>query len=285
MTRRLVFVVVALAACADTFEPPPSVMLVADRAGDRIVQFDGDTGEWRGEVVAVDRPSSTRLGPDGMLYVAGFGRSEIVRIDPRAGGVPDRFFKNTEVLEEPVELLFRGAELVVLGHDTSNAVVVDPSGAMVQEIGYPDMRGAHDFAFADNGLLYVATGYDVELRSSIQVWDVEAGVMVHRLGTLAQVANATGIVAVDDAIYVTDYERGRLIRFDGDRPHAIAVGLEHPISLELGPDGRFYVVDERGIHRIERDGTYVSLFVSVGDHLAGPRSVTFLPRESMRPDE
>lgn len=257
-------------------------MFVADRSADRIVQLDGVTGEWLSEVAAIDRPSSMRLGPDGALYVAGFGRSEILRIDARTGAPVERFYRNTEILEEPVELLFQGRELVVLGHDTHNAVVIDPTGTMVQDVGYPDMRGAHDFVFGSGGLLYVATEHDVELGSAIQVWDVATGAMVERFGTLAQIANATGIVAIDDALYITDYERGRLIRFDAARrPHAIAVGLVHPISLELGPDGLFYVIDERGIHRIARDGSYVSLFAPVSEHLVGPRSVTFALRDEL----
>jgi sugar lactone lactonase YvrE len=254
-------------------------MFVADRTANRIVQFDGVTGEWVGEVATVDRPSSLRLGPDRSLYVAAFGGSQILRFDPAARTMTAPFFQDTEILEEPVELIFQDLELVVLGHDTHNAVVLDPSGTMVRDIGYPDMRGAHDFAFGADGLLYVATEHDVSLGAAIQVWDIDTGTMAHRLGTLDQLANASGIVAVDDELYVTDYERGRLIRFAGDEPTVIAEGLVHPISVELGPDGRFYVIDERGIHRLERDGAYDSLFVS--DHLVGPRSVTFVLRDEL----
>jgi sugar lactone lactonase YvrE len=255
-------------------------MFVADRSADRIVRFDGVTGDFLGELAAVDRPSSMRLGPDGALYVAAFGGSEILRFDARTGAAQARFFRNTEILEEPVELLFRGRELVVLGHDTQNAIVIDPSGTMVKDVGYPDMRAAHDFAFGDDGLLYVATQHDVVLGSAIQVWDVATGAMIDRFGTLAQIANATGIVAAGGMLYVTDYERGRLIELDAERrPHVIAVGLVHPISVELGPDGVFYVADERGIHRIARDGAYLSLFAPVGEHLVGPRSVTFALRD------
>jgi sugar lactone lactonase YvrE len=273
--RFALMLAVVVPACTAETETPTSVMFVADRSADRIVRFDTASGEYLGEVTYVDRPSSMRLGPDGMLYVAGFGVSEILRVDP-AGAPPTRFFRNTEILEEPVEVLFRGGELVVLGHDTHNAIVIDPNGAMTHDIGYPDMRGAHDFGFANNGLLYVATEHDVVLKSAIQVWDVATGALVEHFGTLAQVRNASGIVAIDDSIYVTDYERGWLLHFDTVRhPNAIAVGLVHPIALELGPDGMFYVADERGIHRIARDGTYQSLVVPVGEHLVGPRGMTF----------
>ncbi|HEY5946243.1 MAG TPA: hypothetical protein VIV40_12160 [Kofleriaceae bacterium] len=279
MTRRALVAFVVIAGCGDNAAPAPaSVMFVADRTANRILQFDGVTGEFGGEVATVDRPSSVRFGPDHQLYVAAFGGSEILRIE---AGAPTGFFRDTEILEEPVELIFRGPELVVLGHDTHNAVVIDPDGAMTHDVGYPDMRGAHDFVFGDDGLLYVATEHDVSLGTAIQIWDVQAGTMVGQLGTLDQLANATGIANVDGQLYVTDYERGRILRFDGDAPVVIADDLVHPISIELGPDGLFYVIDARGIHRYAQDGTYVSLFVPIGDHLVGPRSATFVLRADL----
>lgn len=278
MTRRLLFVAISVAACGDNLEPPaPSVMFVADRGANRIVQFDGITGEWLGELASIDRPSSVRLGPDHMLYIAGFGDSAITRID--ASGAPsDMFYKDTEVLEEPVELVFHGAELVVLGHDTHNAIVIDPSGAMVHDVGYPDMRGAHDFSFGSDGLLYVATEHDASLGTAIQVWDLALGTMIDRFATLDQLANATGITAIDDALYVTDYERGRLVRFTGPDMVVLVDDLVHPISIEQGPDGLLYIIDERGIHRYDVDGTYVSLFAPIDEHLVVPRNASFGPR-------
>lgn len=266
----------SIAACGDNIEPPASVMFVADRTANRIVRFDGVTGDWLGELAAIDRPSSVRLGPERMLYVAGFGDSAIVRIDARTGAPSGMFFQDTEILEEPVELVFRGAELVVLGHDTHNAIVIDPSGAMVHDVGYPDMRGAHDFVFGPGDLMYVATQYDVTLGSAIQVWDLALGAMVDRFASLDQLANATGIATVDDALYITDYERGQLVRFSGHAMEILADDLVHPIGLELGPDGLLYVIDDRGIHRYATDGSYVSLFAAIGEHLVGPRSATFV---------
>ncbi len=281
MTRRLLFLVV-LAACADEASPPASILYVADRGANRIASFDGVTGEWLGDVASVDRPSSMRLGPDGMLYIAAFGGSQVLRVAPQAAAEPGRFYQDTEVLEEPVELIFRGSELVVLGHDTHNAVVIDPGGAMVHDVGYPDMRGAHDFVFGSDGLLYVATGHDVSLGTAVQVWDVELGTMVDRFGTLDQLANATGIAAVGDELYVTDYERGLLLGFDAaHEPRVLAEGFVHPIAVELGIDGMCYVIDERGIHRLELDGSYVALVVPAGEHLVGPRSATFVPRDQV----
>lgn len=257
-------------------------MFVADRTADRIVRFDGVSGAYEGEVVAIDRPSSTRLGTDGALYVAGFGRSEIVRVDPHTGAILDRFYRDTTVLEEPVELLFRAGQLVVLGHDTKNAVVIDPSGTMVTDLGYPDMRSAHDFAFASDGLLYVATGHDVSTGSALQAWDLERGVLVDRFGGLDEVANATGIVAVGEDLFVTDYERGTLLRVAPDRSiTVVTTGLVHPISVELGLDDSLYLIDDWGIQRFDQDGAFLQLLVPRSANLVGARSLTLVPRDAL----
>lgn len=245
-------------------------MLVADRGADRIRKFDGVTGEWIADLATIDRPSSMRRGPDGALYVAGFGDSAIFRVSD--DGTQTVFFRDTQVLEEPVELLFRGPELAILGHDTNNAIMVAPTGAMVRDIGYPDMRGAHDFVIDDRSRMYVATQHDVVLGTAVQVWDLNNGRMIAMRGSLEEVANATGIVAIDDVLYVTDYERGTIVRFAGDT-RIIARGLVRPVAIEIGLDGLLYVADDRGIHRFEHDGSYAGKLA--GDHLTGVRSFVF----------
>ena len=274
MTRRALvsFLAITAGGCGDNLSAPePTSLFIADRGANRIVEFDGLTGDWVRDVTSVDRPSSVRLGPDRALYVAAFGRSEILRID---AGASHQFFQDTDILEEPVELLFRGSELVVLGHDTHNAIVIDPTGTMTHDVGYPDMRGAHDFAFAPDGLLYVATEHDVSLGTAIQVWDVNAGTMIGHFGSLDQLANATGIVAQGDDLYITDYERGLILRFTDGVPTTIADGLTRPVSIELAPDGRFLVIDDRGVHRYDIDGSFITTLIPIGEHLVGPRSST-----------
>jgi sugar lactone lactonase YvrE len=276
----LSFLAIAIlgAACSNATSSPPSVMFVADRTANQIVRFDGETGAFEGVVAEIDRPSSTRLGPDGALYVAGFGDSNIVRVDPWTGADLGELYRDTAVLEEPVELMFEGPELYVLGHDTHNAIAIEPGGTMIHDVGYPDMRGAHDFVFGPDGLLYVATEHDASTGMAMQVWNVELGDMVARFGTLDQLANATGIALVGNQLYVTDYERGTLVRFDSrcERADVLVDDLAHPISLELGPDGLLYVIDDAGIQRFTIEGDRAGLVVPRGEYLVGPRSLTFV---------
>lgn len=191
------------------------------------------------------------------------------------------FYRNTLALEEPVELLFHGDQLIVLGNDTNNVVVLDPSGRLVANFGARDMQGAHDFAFGPDGLLYVGMPSHVEHGTAIQVWDVATGSLVRHFGTFDQLASATGIAFGNDRIYIADHERDQVVMFDavtgGPRGVLIDHGLDAPVSLEVGPDGALYIVDATGVKRF--DGQTLSSFIALGAELRQPRSLTFVTDE------
>src|SRR6188508_1253352 len=125
-------------------EPQPSTLFISDYRANSIFRYDGVTGEFRGALDQVDRPAGLRLGPNGQLYAAGFGRGEVVRLDVASGRMMDIFYWDTRLLEEPVELEFDRDELVVLGNDTNNIVVLSPDGTVARTFGYPVIRSAHD---------------------------------------------------------------------------------------------------------------------------------------------
>src|SRR5688572_25435870 len=118
--RSVALVVSFLIGCSESGSTATS-LFIADYAADAIVQFDGTSGALIGVFASgveqrVDRPASVQRGPDGNLYTAGFGRGDVVRYDLSSGEMMDVFFADTTLLEEPVELLFHGDELLVLGN-------------------------------------------------------------------------------------------------------------------------------------------------------------------------
>ena len=161
-----------LAACAADPEPAEISLFVSDYRANAIVRY--DTAGALIDVFAegaeqrLDRPVNVKRGPDGMLYSVGFGRGDINRYDLVSGAMADVFYWDTRMLEEPVDLEFRGDQLFVLGNDTKNLVEIDRAGAFVREFGYPTMRGAQDFVI-DGELAYVATESHPTLGSAIQV--------------------------------------------------------------------------------------------------------------------
>lgn len=266
---------------------PPSTLFVTDRAGDSILRYDGVTGQFddvfaSGLASRIDRPSSVRLGPSGHLYLAGFGRGDVVRFDVESGAMMDVFYWDTQLLEEPVELLFRGDDLLVLGNDTQNAVVIDAEGAATRSFGYPEMRAAHDFVMSpDETTVYVATDSHPQLGSALQVWNATTGTMLRHFGTASELASATSVaLGGDNLLYACDYERGEILRFDpatGGLVGSVGGLLDGPVSIDFGPDGALYALDRVGIHRIDPDtGEELSLLIAVGDgHNEAPRSFTF----------
>ena len=277
--------------CAVCGSMSPGYLFVADRDADAILRYDARTAELidvfaAGAEMQVDRPSSVRLGPDASLYLAGFGRGDVVRYDVHTGELLDTFFSDPRVLEEPVELLFRGDQLVVLGNDTCNAVVIDRDGVMADEFGYPDMRAAHDFGFGPDGLLYVGSDWHPQRETSIQVWDVTTGSLVRDFGGLADLAAATGVAfGPDGLLYAADSYRDQIVVFDpvsGARRRVLVSEeeqlLDEPVALDFGPDRALYAVDRDGVHRFDpASGDYLSWFVRAGDGaLTRPRSITFV---------
>ena len=278
---------------AEPAEVEPGTMFVVDRGGDAILRYDAVTGDFidvfaAGDDDLIDRPSSVRLGPDGHIYLAGFGRGNVVRYDALSTAMMGVFFWDTTELEEPVELLFRGDQLAVLGNDTNNTVLLDRAGRVLSNFGAPDMRGAHDFAFGPDGYLYVGLPSNIVFGTAIQVWDVESGRMLRHFGMLDTIACASGLAfASDGSLLVADEELGRVVRFDRQTGEPIEVlidhGLDRPVSLDIGPDGALYVVDAKGVHRYAPySGVFLSTFVAVdGATLVAPRSFTFVSDEAI----
>lgn len=282
--------IAALGGCAVEPLPDaaaaPTTLFVSDYGADAIFRYDAGTGAFAGVFAAgsaqrVDRPASVRLGPSGQLYAAGFGQGEIVRYDAHTGAMADVFYRDTTLLEEPVELAFHGADLVVVGNDTANAVIVDASGRATRELGWPFMRGAHDMVLAGD-TLYVGVDSHETLGTAIQAWDLPSGTLLQHFAPITELVSATGLALVDGVLYACDFERNVVRAYDATTGESVGMLIDHdllgPVSLELAPDGALLVLDRRGIHRFElATGAYLGTLISAGDGpLRWPRSFTLI---------
>ncbi|MEQ9318470.1 MAG: hypothetical protein RIF41_04895 [Polyangiaceae bacterium] len=218
-------------------------------------------------------PSSVRRGPDDALYVTTYSPSGVTRLE---GGEASTFFTDS-YLEEPVELAFRGDELFVLGNDTGNVVVADGGGSFVRELGYPEMRNAHDMAFGPDGWLYVATSYNIGLEGGVQKWDVDTAELVGVFAGEDEVGRATGLAFADGGwLYVADSMHGTVVRFDADAGAFDAVvveGLDQPVSLVIVHDDLF-VADRSGVHRYDARSGDVLGEIASPEHVERVRGVT-----------
>lgn len=265
-------VLLGLLGCTSPAAPEPSTLLVSDYRANAIFRYDGVTGEFLGTFAAgseqrVDRPAGVRLGPDGQLYTAGFGRGDVVRYEVPTGRMMDVFYWDTRLLEEPVELAFDGAELVVLGNDTNNIVVVAPDGSLARTFGYPLIQGAHDFVIDAARRVLVATD------TAIQVWDLATGT---RLGTFGErdLLRATSIAQREGVTYVADWDRDCIMTFPEGR--VLVAGLRDPINIDFHGD-ELYVLDATGIQRFDPEtGEPLGVLVHRDEHLQWPRAFAVL---------
>ncbi|HLL21886.1 MAG TPA: hypothetical protein VK427_07135 [Kofleriaceae bacterium] len=264
-------VLLGLVGCTSP-APVPSMLLVSDYRSNAIYRYDGVTGEpagtfAEGSAQRVDRPAGLRAGPDGQLYMAGFGRGDVVRYDLASGQMMDVFYWDTALLEEPVELVWHQDELVVLGNDTNNLVVLARDGSLARTFGYPQIRQAHDFVIDDDGRVLVAT------EPAVQIWDLATGTQLGELGR-GTLALATSIAIDGDTIYVADWERDQILTFPGGR--VLVDGLTNPISIEL-IDGELYVLDATGMRRYDAEtGERLARVFARDDRLRYPRAFTFV---------
>lgn len=280
VVARIGFSLILAACAAESVSPVEPTIYVSDYRASAIVRYDLDGNLIdvfaEGADQRVDRPASVRRGPDGQLYSAGFGRGDVNRYDLSSGQMNDTFYWDTTLLEEPVELEFRGDHLFVLGNDTKNMVELDPSGQVVRELGWPLMRGAQDFVI-DGELAYVATEQHPELHHALQVWNLATGQLVSSFATLDQVAFASGLVIDGDTLLVSDLERGTITRFDpatGANLGVVADGLTLPVEIDFGPGGKLYALDLLGLHRFDATGAHT--VIEMGGPLQRPLGFTFV---------
>ncbi len=297
MKQILGLLVITGCAVDRTPEPPvapavPSTLFVADYGADAILRYDAVTGAFAGVFAAgraqrVDRPASVRLGPGGQLYSAGFGQADIVRYDAVTGAMADVFYRDTTLIEEPVELAFHGDDLIVVGNDTGNAVVIDASGTATRELGWPLMRGAHDFVL-DGDTLFVGVDSHESMGTAIQAWDLPTGTLLRTFGGRGELATATGLVLVDGVLLACDFHRNTVLAFEAATGDSLgALVTEHltgPVSLERGPDGSLLVLDRMGVQRFDAtSGAFLGTLVAAGDgHLDWPRGLTIISDAALR---
>jgi sugar lactone lactonase YvrE len=260
-----------------------STLFITDYRANAIVRYDGATGELidvfaSGAAARVDRPASVQRGPDGFMYAAGFGRGDIVRYDADSGDMMDVFYWDTTLLEEPMELAFHRDQLLVLGNDTKNLVVIAEDGRAMREFGFPTMRAAQDFVI-DGERVFVATDTN---PTAIQVWDLATGTLVRAFGTYDDVWYATGLELHAGVLYVCDWERQRVMRFDPETGASLGVladtHLSAPVELAIGPDGGLHVLDANGVQTFDLDtGAFRGTLVEVdGTILQRPSGFTFV---------
>lgn len=142
---------------------PDGNLYVASFNDDRVLRYDGATGQFMNVFVApssggLDGPDAGMVfGPDGHLYVPSFNSNRVVRYDGTTGLLIDVFIRAQSGLRNPRMLCFRpNGDLLVSSWGTDEILRYDSTGALLGT--FLTFRDPTGFAFSPHdGDIYVTS--------------------------------------------------------------------------------------------------------------------------------
>ncbi|MEN8144459.1 MAG: NHL repeat-containing protein [Gemmatimonadota bacterium] len=263
-------------------------LFVSSRNTNSVKRFDGATGEYLGDFVApgsggLSATQEVAFGPDGNLYVSGRGNPQILRFDGESGEFLGPFTSGYD-LDEPTKMTFGPDGKLYVSQWGKNKRTVARfnavTGVYVDEVT-PALQEGMAHAWSEDGTLYVASYGSKDVR--------RFGPGAENLGVFTQGSELASAVNLwfgeDGDLFVLDWERGRVARFDGSDGSYEGVfidGLEKAEGVTLGHDGALYICDwqKNQIHRYDaKTGEHLGIFASGGE-MKQPNGLVFGPSHS-----
>ncbi len=203
---------------------PDGNLYVTSQVNDRVLRFDGATGEFMDTFVAdgsggLDIPVGLAFGPDGNLYVASYQTHEVLRYGGADGAFIDAFVPYGSGLNGPTGLVFGpDGDLYVCSFLGDKVLRFDGETAAplgdfvtVRSGGLDAPRG---LVFGPDGNLYVSEQYN----DSVRRYDGTTGAFIDVFvpGGSGGLDRANDLVfGLDGMLYVAGYDNGSVLRYDG----------------------------------------------------------------------
>jgi DNA-binding beta-propeller fold protein YncE len=274
------------AGCASEADPsePSGLLAVANLDGNEVLLFDRATGAAVAPLLSGDTLPEG-VAPEGFepaavarsggeLIVTNFRSGEVLAFDPIDGAwlrtVHANGPESSLRLQEPCDLqpvpggpgLPARGGFAVLGNDSRNLVLLDRDGAVQAELGgegSPDpLRAPHGFALSDDGRAFVATSPTEPDLGLVQVWDVRSGERLYDFAAYGEIEEGTdAVLGPDGVLWVVDWFGSQVVRFDPDSGEKLDVfagpseGVDRPISLVFDDAGVPWLLDQRGVVRLD----------------------------------
>jgi sugar lactone lactonase YvrE len=185
--------------------------------------------------------NGTMFGPDGYLYVASVGGSEIVVMDPETGEIVERYTQ-AQGVDGPDDLTFGpDGSLYWTSLFVGEVGRITPDGVKTGQMVAP---GVNPITFSDDGRLFVALDFlgDAlyELDPNLQE---PPRLIAENLGFL----NGMDF-GPDGLLYGPLYLKGSVVRIDVDAEPAIIEtvidGLSAPAAVKFDSQGRLHALDQ-----------------------------------------
>ncbi len=242
---------------------------VSNLEAGEVVAFSTESGERLGQVVDPTtlpvslrpfRPSSAvQNGPE--VYVTQYSTGEVLAFAAETGVFERVVFENQASasaprVEEPCMIRVFDHHTWVLGNDTRNLLILDESGAVVDEVGRSPLhlRNPHGFDVTPDGLLYVAMSPTHPGNGLIEIWDLNVGRPVGEFAPYGEIEEGTGLmVAEDRTLVVSDWFGNQVVRYDAHTGEKIGTilegshGLDRPVATATSEAGSLLVLDAMGV--------------------------------------
>jgi sugar lactone lactonase YvrE len=272
----------------------PDMLLVSGYFSGNVHRYDACNGAFEGVLDAEGRlggAQTSRIGPDGRLYVVAELRNRIERYDASTLAHVDTAVQLPAGFNA-TGMVFRGSEIWVASYALSlgrrfDAGTGQPLGD-VFATGAGGLRGADNgMTFGPDGKLYVP-GYD---SHSVVRHDPATGTtsafIAARAGGLF---NARGILfePSGETVLVSSEGNGKILRYaasDGRFLAEVASGLQSPTGMAFDRDGTLLVANTAGVTRVDAsNGAVLGVLASASaGSIGGPTYVTVLARGDTTP--
>lgn len=268
--------------------PAGAAVLVSDFNQNSVFRY-GDGGAYEGTLISagsggLSLPHRSRIGPDGVLYVASAGTDSILRYNASTGAYLGSFVTAASGIDYPVDMIFRNDGFLYVSSQLTDSILRFDATTGARDLSWsaqaPSLDGPSGIAFDAVGNLYVAG------RFSNNVVRFSAnGTFSAVLGT---VSSAFGLALLPDQRLVAASGTGGSVQAFSNpsgtptQANFVSGSLSFPVGVELTASGQLLVADYGAAAlRLYSSETGASLGnLTAGGPLSGPNFVTVVPEPS-----
>lgn len=282
--------VAGITALAGSGSAGSSELLVTNFFGDSVARFDLASGAPMGTLqtgVGLDGALCTRIGPDGLLYVASEATNTVQRYNPLTGQFIDNFVTAGNGLGGPSGLTWGpDGDLFVSSFNNDRVLRYDGTTGAFESIFVATGTGSLDgpdngTIFGPDGNLYVPS-YN---NNKVLRYNGLTGAFIDEF--VPQIGRPRVLVFRGDDLFVTSERSDTVRRYDAQTGAALgnfvaqgAGGLDAPVGMAFGENGYLYVTSATNNNVLRFDattGAFVDTFLSSQN---GPVFLTVIPEPS-----